>query len=145
MPRGPKPKPEGQTITRTPVAHPWQPSPGVGWQHGDPSDRRRKYPAPPDDLRASSVAAWDAWMRSWWASNWDAADLPQLFMLIDLFDRQARGQLDVAKLTPLLDRWGITPKGRQDLRWAPPKKDAPAAAEPAATPAGRRLRVVDAG
>lgn len=128
-------------MTRHPMAHPWQPAPGEGWQHGDPSDGRRKYPAPPEGLMPAAIEAWDAWMRSWWASNWDASDLPQLVMLIKLFDDVGRRQLDVAKLTPLLDRWGITPKGRQDLRWAPPKKDAPAEAPKA----GRapRLRVVD--
>lgn len=141
MPRGAKPKPDGQKVTRHAMTHPWQPAPGVGWQHGDPNDGRRKYPAPPDGLMPLSVEAWDAWFRSWWASNWGPSDLPQLVMLVKLFDDVARGHLDVAKLTPLLDRWGITPKGRQDLRWAPPKEDKPAAdAAPASV---RRLRVID--
>lgn len=147
MPAGRKPKPPGQTVHRNPVTHPWQHTDRPGWQHGDPADRRRKYPAAPEGLMPDAVAAWDAWFRSWWAGNWHAEDLPQLVLVIRTFDEVLRGHLDVGKLTPLLDRYGVTPKGRQDLRWAPPKNDAPTSTGRSSSTSGgdRRLKVVDAG
>lgn len=126
MPRGAKPKAPGEAKHRNPVVHPWTPAPGRGWQHGDPTDKRRKIPKPPVGLLPESEVAWEAWFKSWWASFWALEDLPALTLVIHTFDAVRRGAKDETKLLPLLDRWGISPKGRQDLRWAAP----PAEVEP---------------
>jgi hypothetical protein len=46
-----------------------------------------------------------------------------------------------------MDTYGITPKGQQDRRWAPPVKDEPAAKPRAKKPAGRygHLRPIEGG
>lgn len=111
------PKPPGQAVHRNPVAFPWQPAPGEGWQHGE-------IPEPPDGLKSESVEAWGLWFGSWWAAHWKPADLPQLRLAIGTYDRVLRGDEKVTSLG-ILDKLGITPKGRQDLRWCPPK-DSPA-------------------
>jgi hypothetical protein len=59
------------------------------------------------------------WFASWWAAHWTEADLPQIEQAAVTLDRVRRGDERVAALN-LLDKLGITPKGRQDLRWAPP-------------------------
>jgi hypothetical protein len=68
------------------------------------------------------------WMTAWFAAHWTPADLPGLRKLIRLYDATERGELGrSAELRQLMDNYGITPKGQQDRRWAPPK--------PAETPA----------
>ena len=65
-------------------------------------------------------------MGAWWAAYWDPADLPVLRLLIRVFDLAERGQANGAmrsELRQLLDGYGVTPKGRQDRRWLPPKAD----------------------
>jgi hypothetical protein len=52
-----------------------------------------------------------------------------LGILVHLVDRMVKGQISASQVTPLLDRFGITPKVRQDLRWA----ERPASKAPAAT------------
>ena len=116
---GPPPKdPALRVRTNKPAGGEWKPAPGHGWQHG------KKPPAPSRDLGLlpESVAAWNAWFSSWWASNWSKEDLPGLRLVIRKFDECLRGSTDIAKVAPLLDAYGITPKGRQSLRWSPPKE-----------------------
>lgn len=125
MPRSPKKpgeSPKGGNAYK-PVTQ-WKPAPGEGWQHGEIP------PLAMDGPHSATVQAWDAWMSSWWAAFWVPGDLPQLQLAAVHFDAVARGQLEVGKLIPLLDKLGITPKGRQDLRWL-----APEGAEEEATPA----------
>lgn len=57
-------------------------------------------------------------MNAWWACFYTPDDLPGLQLLVTLYDKVLLEQIDVTKVTPLLDRYGITPKARQDLRWA---------------------------
>ena len=57
-------------------------------------------------------------MNAWWASFYSKEDLPGLELLVFLYDKVMLELIDVTKIMPLLDRYGITPKGRQDLRWA---------------------------
>ena len=135
MPRGPKPKPEGAKVTRHAPAHPFKHAQEGGWQHG-------RRPSPPRGLTDAGKKAWQTWLGSWWAAFYRPEDLPGLELTVTMFDKAMRGDVDVAKAVPLMDRYGITPKGRQDLRWEPPKADAPAATAPAAAQAPR-LRVVD--
>lgn len=133
MPPGRKPKPPGEAVNRNAKAHPYREAPGSSWQYGD-------VPAPPEGLHEDTVAAWADWFGSWWSSFWTPADLPVLREIVKDFDQVVRGRLDLAKITAQLDRYGITPKGRVDLRWAEPAAKKPAAA----APSGRsRLRVVD--
>jgi hypothetical protein len=136
--RGPVPKPTTQRRTRhKPQRGEWQATPGIGWQHGP-------IPEPPDGLLPASEAAWQAWMASWWAANWYPGDLPFLWLVIKLFDAVEQGWAGAAlrtELRQLMDNAGISPKGRQDRRWQPPKADV----EPASKQATSRysgLRVV---
>lgn len=124
MPAGRKPKPPGTTVTRHERKHDWAHATDTGWQHGD-------VPEPPDGLLSASVEAWDLWFGSWWAAFWTPADLPQLRTAIVTYDRVMRGDERVTSLG-ILDKLGITPKGRQDLRWAAPKDNPAAQADHAA-------------
>lgn len=136
MPRGPKPKPPGEAVNRNPKVHQFKHAEAVGWQHG-------RVPTAPDGLLKASRDAWRAWFGAWWASFWTPADLPALRQIVNLFDAVERDTEDVrlaAELRQQMDRYGLTPKGRQDLRWEPPK-DKPAATPTA--PSTPRLRVVD--
>jgi hypothetical protein len=126
MPTGRKPKAAGTAQNKT-RKYEWKHADGVGWQHGDPHDGRRKFPTPPPDLLPVSVEAWDLWLRSDVAAYWLPADLPGLRALIKIYDKVYRHELGPEKLVPLMDRYGLTEKGRVDNRWAGPK---PAAAPP---------------
>lgn len=122
MPTGPKPTANPQRPDQR--RHQIKNAEPGGWAHGDPNDKRRKFPKCPESIRmAEAVKAWDAWFQSWWAAFWLPEDLPALELVITLYEGVMLGKLDPSKLTPLLDRYGITPKGRQDLRWAPPATD----------------------
>lgn len=126
---GPPPKkPEDRVRRNKPASGEWKEAPGVGWQHG-------RKPAVPKELTLTPEAqdAWRAWFASWWASNWTQEDLPGLKLVIRKYDEVLRGSLDIAKVTPLLDAYGITPKGRQSLHWSEPKKTNPAPATAGAT------------
>jgi len=109
--------------------HPWKTPAGIGWQYG-------RKPAPPRGLTEAGKRAWRTWFASWWAGFWTPDDLPGLELTVRLFDGVQSGHVDVSKVTPLLDRYGITPSGRQSLRWAQP--EAPAE-EPKATKADDEL------
>lgn len=124
--RGTNPKPAAQRRTRhVPTRGEITPAAGAGWQHG-------AVPAPPEGLKPASVAAWTTWMTSWVAAHWTPLDLPGLITLVLTFDQVQRGEFQRGpELRLLMDTYGITPKGQQDRRWAPPKtEDKP---EPAVT------------
>jgi hypothetical protein len=114
--RGPAPDP--QRVRRgKPARGDWKPSPDSGWQHD--------LPEPPPGLLTSSVTVWEGWFRAWWAGNWTEDDVPQLKLVIRLWDRVHRGDIRrLGELRQLMDSFGITPKGQMDRRWerpAPPK------------------------
>lgn len=134
--RGRTPKPQAERRTRAvPQRGEWQPTAGVGWQHG-------AVPDPPEGLCAESREAWTVWMRSWFASHWTPDDLPGLRILIQLHDQVQRafddpfiesegpkgGTIYVKRPNPITelrqhaDNYGITPRGQQDRRWAAPVK-----------------------
>jgi hypothetical protein len=99
----------------------WTPAAGVGWQYGD-------APEPPDGLMAASAEAWQVWMGAWFAAHWTPDDLPGLRTLIRIYDQVERGEFQRAnELRLQMDTYGITPKGQQDRRWAPPAEEKPAA------------------
>ena len=111
MPPGSKPLPPGEAVDQRKSMFTWNIAEVEGWQHG-------KIPPPSPSLSAHGKRAWKTWMNAWWASFYSAEDLPGLQLLVMLYDKVMLEEIDVTKILPLLDRYGITPKGRQDLRWA---------------------------
>ena len=94
--------------------HQWQHADGSGWQHG-------KTPPAPQGLTDRGRRAWRLWLRSWWASFYTPEDLPALEMLVHWYDAAYAGDDKAAgRFLSAADKLGVTPKGRQDLRWAPP-------------------------
>lgn len=121
MPRGSKPLPVGEAKAPRNQVHKWKMADSEGWQHGD-------VPAAPGGLTEHGKRAWATWLGAWWASFYTPDDLPGLELTVRHYDAVMLGHLDIAKVVPLLDRYGITPKGRQDLRWARAEKPAESAA-----------------
>jgi hypothetical protein len=154
--RGPAPKPERRRRNK-PTRGEIQPTPVLGWQHGP-------IPPPPNGVHAETIAAWQAWMTGWWASHWLPNDLPALEHIARLFElcrsyaedpyveKSTRKGDTIYVLKPnpsaewrqLADSYGITPKGQQDRRWAPPKEDKKPAAAASPAKVGRyaHLRAV---
>jgi hypothetical protein len=123
--RGPAPSPPSQRRRRNePARGEWHALPGIGWQHGE-------IPRPPARLRKASREAWDVWLRAWYAAHWRPEDLPALRQVIRLYDQLERGDFRKAsELRQLEDTWGISPKGQQERRWAPPWNQPGVPAEP---------------
>lgn len=115
--RGQAPKAQRRNPSDVPLRGEWQPAGGVGWQHGD-------VPEVPDGLVEASRVAWATWMGAWFAAHWTPADLPGLRTLIRIYDQVERGEFQRAnELRLQMDTYGITPKGQQDRRWAPPAEE----------------------
>lgn len=133
--RGRVPKPPGQRRnTSPPRLGEWTPAAGDSWQHG-------ATPEPPDGLLKASREAWATWMASWVAAHWSPTDLPGLRQLIRIYDQVERGEFQRAnELRLQMDTYGITPKGQQDRRWAPPADEKPTAKVRQVKP--RRLKAV---
>jgi hypothetical protein len=111
------PKTVRRNKSDVPIRGEWQATPGIGWQHGP-------IPEPPPGLMPGTVAVWFTWMRSWYASNWTADYMPQLVATVRLYDAFERGDFkSVTELRQWMDGAGITWKGQQDRRWAPPKPE----------------------
>lgn len=119
--RGAAPKQQAQRRNHhDPQRGEWRNAPGVGWQHGE-------VPAPPDGMKAESLETWATWMGAWYAAFWSPEDLPALRAMVLLYDQVMRGEYQRhAELRLNLDTWGVTPKGQQDRRWAPPLDAEPA-------------------
>jgi hypothetical protein len=133
--RGPAPA-DDRRRANEPERGEWQPTPGVGWQHGE---------LPPCPARgASAVETWTTWLTAWFAAHWTPADLPNLRLAIKLWARADGGKATGAErseLRHLMDDLGITRSGQQDRRWKPPEAVHPAPARAAASPYGQ-LRAV---
>lgn len=115
--RGPAPKTQRRNAADVPIRGEWQAAPGVGWQHGP-------IPKTPAKLMGASRTAWQTWFRAWFAAHWTPDDLPGLRQIVRLYDQVERGEFQRAsELRLQMDTYGITPKGQQDRRWAPPKAD----------------------
>jgi hypothetical protein len=114
--RGPAPDPF-RIRRNVPARGDWTPAPEGGWVG--------RKPRAPKGLSPATVRVWDGWFRSWWAGHWTSDDLPQLRIVIRLYDRVRRGDVKrAAELRQWLDAYGLSPKGRQDRRWAPPVRPA---------------------
>jgi hypothetical protein len=71
----------------------------------------------------ASRAAWNVWFGAWFAAHWGPGDLPQLRILVRLYDACERGEHQRAgELRLWVDNYGITPGGRQARRWQPPEE-----------------------
>jgi hypothetical protein len=129
MPRGPKPLPAGTPNRQTAR---WNVAEVEGWQFGE-------LPPCPPNLSPIGRKAWATWLGSWWASFYSLEDLPGLELLVTLYDDAMTQSRNYTKLFPLMDRYGITPKARQELRWAQlPAELSPVVAELADEVAERR-------
>lgn len=137
--RGRAPKQSDQRVGHVqPQRGEWQHAPGEGWQHGD-------VPDPPDGIKSETREAWETWMSAWYAAFWTPEDLPALRSMLMLYDQVMRGEYQRhPELRLNMDTWGITPKGQQDRRWAPPLEEGEAPAQRRRqAPTGRRdLKVV---
>ena len=80
---GPAPK-EDRRRANEPERGEWQPTPGIGWQHGD---------IPPCPARSkAAVETWATWMGSGFASHWLPADMPTLRLVIKLWAHADSGK-----------------------------------------------------
>ncbi|SRR6266508_355795 len=131
--RGPTPKTQRRRENQ-PERGDWTPASGEGWQLGE-------VPQPPDGLQKASREAWSTWMASWVAAHWTPTDLPGLRQVVRIYDQVERGEFQRAsELRLQMDTYGITPKGQQDRRWAPPATEQKAAPVRQVKP--RRLKAV---
>jgi len=135
---GPAPKlPEQRRTRHKPRDGEWTPAPAEGWQHG-------KVPAPPTGISREARAAWKDWFASWVASFWRPDDVHALRATILLYDAMLDrpSSSTATALGQYLDRFGLTPAGRQKRRWLPPEEDHKP--QETTTPSSdyRRLRVV---
>lgn len=116
---GPAPKlPEQRRRRNAPAAGEWVTLPA------DPYEGPR--PPIPDLENLHAVYTWDAWWSSPMAHMWDEGDWPGLVRLILMLDGNVT--LDVMREVRLQEeRFGLSPKGRQSLRWRLPDqgKDVP--------------------
>lgn len=137
----PGPPPDDNRVRRAAPDRPWRYATAPGWQHG-------RTPPPPNDLTDAALDAWHAWFTSWWAAFWSPADVPGLRQVVRLLDEVERGRfVRAAELRQAMDGFGLTPKGRQSLRWRPPQD---ADVKPRTGPRGRlsakdRMRIMQAG
>ena len=115
----PGPPPSDDRVRRAaPIRGDWRTAPGVGWMHG-------KWPDPPAGVTEATATAWRTWGAAWFASFWQPSDLPALRVIASLYDRVERGEfVRSAELRMWSDSFGITPRGRQSLRWKPPAEGA---------------------
>ena len=133
--KGPAPK-ANRRRQNAPARGEWSVAEGEGWQHGE-------VPEPPDGLLEASRLAWSTWMGAWFAAHWGPADLPALRLVIRLYDQVERGEFTrSAELRMSMDTWGISPKGQQDRRWAPPVEDEGEPVTRIGSAKERRLRAV---
>lgn len=150
---GPPTKPPGQTRRRN-LDQP-------GWRTLDP-DQGREAPELPDregSYHERTIEWWDRIWASPMATIWLDSDLGGLFRMADLYDEAVRTGKPHGDLIKLEDRFGLSPKARQMLRWQVGKvpgtgkpEEPPAEVEttpkPKAASVGgtvTRLRAVDAG
>lgn len=114
MAPGVKPAPPGHSKRPENMRRPWEHAEQAGWQHGT-------RPKAPSGLSSAAKRTWATWFGAWWAFWWSPEDVPVLELAIRAYDDALTDPRARATAISLLDRMGCTAKGRQDLRWAPPK------------------------
>ena len=117
--------PEQRRRRNVPTAGEWMVLPAEPFKGAKPNT--------PKGLSAHALETWRQWWSSPMAWMWSAADWPALTRLIILIDEYDEfGSLDRLKEIRLQeDRFGLSPKGRQGLRWRLPVVEA-------LTPAAKR-------
>ena len=124
---------EARRRTNVPARGDWQAAPAPCWEG--------EQPAAPDGLMPASVTAWETWFSAWFSAFWKPEDLPQIRSMVRLYDQVERGEFQRhPELRLMMDTYGVTPKGRQDRRWAPPLEAEPA--KPQRQRAKARLKAV---
>ena len=111
------------------------------WQVLPDWDYEGPVPEMPEDLKPSSVLTWELWWRSPMAHMWAEAHHAVLVRLIRLVDGQ-KSSSDAVRITAIEDRFGLTPKGLQALRWRLPDTGAVEVSKRPASDKGRRARVI---
>lgn len=113
---GPPPKSDDERLRRNAPTFQWVTLPAAGYDGPIP-----QLPSTRPALQAASKTMWRTWWRSPMATQWLESDVPTLLRLLRMIDSEARGTLgnsaDRAEIRQLLDRFGLTPRGRQQLRW----------------------------
>ncbi len=137
---GPAPKPAHLRRRRNPPVYEWV-------------KLTETYSGPIPELPTG--IRWTKMTRAWWAtvwrslmaSQWDEGDVPALVELALLRQKMMGGDFRLAAaVEKRSDKFGLTPKGRRDLRWIVTDKDAERAGVvgvPDEPPVVRRLRAVD--
>ena len=134
--RGPAPKRADQRRRReAPKAGDWVRLPS------EPYEGPR--PRMPELETLEAIATWELWWGSPMAHMWSEGDWPGLLRLIMLIDGSA--SLEALKETRLQEeRFGLSPKGRQTLRWVlPDGESALADVRPLKAVPGDRMLAVD--
>ena len=134
---GPAPKPPHLRRRRNPPTYEWV-------------ILKDPYNGPIPEL--PSGIRWTKSARAWWAtiwrtamaSQWNEGDVPALVELAMLRQKMMAGEFNLAGVVEKRsDKFGLTPKGRRDLRWVITDQDKERAGVPDEQPVVRRLRAVD--
>ena len=134
---GPAPKPPHLRRRRNPPTYEWV-------------ILKDPYSGPIPEL--PSGIRWTKSARAWWAtiwrtamaSQWNEGDVPALVELAMLRQKMMAGEFNLAGVVEKRsDKFGLTPKGRRDLRWVITDQDKERAGVPDEQPVVRRLRAVD--
>lgn len=140
---GPAPKSKEERRRRNPPVHEWV----VLSESYD-------GPIPPlPGPKTGKNARWEKPTREWWetiwrtpmATQWNEGDVPGLIELAILRQAFMEGDMSVrSEVRQRADRFGLTPKGRRDLRWVITEADAERAGLPDEPLASvTRIRAVD--
>lgn len=125
---GPPPK-ESRVHSRIPVRGDWVTLPSAAFAGERPDLKGLPIEGA---LSKASKDAWDVWWSSPMAHQWTRSDWPALRRLLVLTELVARATRRaqtaglsslLAELRQLEDRFGISEKGRRDLRWRLPDPD----------------------
>lgn len=114
--RGPAPKLPDQRVRRN------VPTSG-DWVELPPASYKGPTPPTPDGLSTTSLWTWSRWWESPMAHMWVEADWPGLMRLILLIDNGSKS--DASEIRLQEERFGLSPSGRQKLRWLLPAGDEP--------------------
>lgn len=124
--RGPAPK-QHRRRRNTPTAGDWITLPDEPYKGTKP---RR-----PPGLHDRAVRTWEQWWASPMAHMWDQADHPGIVRLIRLIDQfeKTGSTKNIAEIRLQEERFGLSPKGRQGIRWRLPHESPQTDTEPAPT------------
>ena len=116
---GPAPKPKSQRRTRhEPRRGDWVTLPSEPLKNPPGLPK----PAPSGGYGAHAKRAWERWWASPMAHMWDESDHSAIEMLVRMLDEwhDDPSAAMASQIRQYSDNLGLTPKGRQDRRWALP-------------------------